>query len=132
MRLLLLALLFTTVQPARAANDGFEDAIASTARATGMSYQFGTRCSVDSKLLSRHKAKFEAEAKAANATLPAGKAVDLDAEFKLGSDEANRFYEAIADTSQRAMLCQQMTAQITQAVNNPSVLSLPTRGMRSR
>lgn len=127
MRLLLLALLLCTAHAALAANDGFEGAISSTARATGMSYQFGSRCGIDRDLLARHKAKFETEAATANATLPAGRAVDVDAEFKIGTDEADRFYDAVKDTSQRAMLCQQMGLQITQAVNHPSVLSFPTR-----
>lgn len=132
MRFLLLALMLATTPAARAADDGFEGAIASIAKATGMSYQFGSRCGVDEDLLGRHKTKFETEARAANATLPAGHAVDIDTEFKTGSDEANRFYDAIKDASQRAMICQQMTLQIRQAVENPSVLSLPTRGMRAR
>jgi len=130
MRFLLLALMLTPAH-VLAATDGFAGAITSTANAAGMSYQFGTRCGVDKNLLSRHKAKFEAEAEAANATLPAGQAVDIDTEFKKGSDEANRFYDAIEDTSQRAMVCQQMTMQINQAVEHPSVLSLPTRSMRA-
>ena len=56
----------------------------------------------------------------------------IDAEFKQGFDEANRFYDAIKDASQRAMICQQMTMRIRQAVENPSVLSLPTRSAPSR
>jgi hypothetical protein len=131
MRFLLLVLMLMPAH-ALATTDGLAGAIVATANATGMSYQFGTRCGVDKNLLSRHKTKFEAEAKAANATLSAGQAVDVDAEFQKGFDEANRFYDAIKDTSQRAMVCQQMTVQIRQAVENPGVLSLPTRGMRSR
>ena len=131
MRLLLFTLMLTPAL-ALAATDGFAGAIVSTANATGMSYQFGTRCGVDKNLLGRHKAKFEAEAKAANATLPAGQAVDIDAEFQKGSVEADRYYDAIKDTSQRALVCQQMTMQIRLAVEHPGVLSLPTRGMRPR
>ena len=115
-----------------AADAGFGDAITATARATGMSYQFGTRCGVDKDLLGRHRTKFQAEANAANATLPAGQMVDIDAELQVGSDEANRFYDAITDAAQRAMVCQQMTLQIRQAVEHPSVLSMPTRGLRPR
>lgn len=129
MRFLLLALMLTPAH-VLAATDGFAGAITSTANATGMSYQFGTRCGVDKNLLGRHKTKFEAEAKAANATLPAGQAVDIDAEFQKGLDEANRFYDAIKDASQRTMVCEQMTKQINQAVEHPGVLSLPTRSMR--
>lgn len=132
MRFLLLAPMLTSALFAPAMAAGFQDAIVSTANATGMSYQFGSRCGVEKSLLSRHKTKFEAEAKAANATLPAGQAVDVDAGFAKGADEANRFYDSIKDASQRAQVCQQMAMQIKRAVENPSVLSLPTGGTRSR
>ena len=126
MRVLLLALALLPAHSTLAANGGLAEAISATARATGMSNQFGTRCGVDADLLRRHKAKFEAEARAANATLPAGQAVDVPAEFQVGFDEANRFYDGVKDMPNRAMLCQQFTMQIEQAVSNPSVLSLPT------
>ncbi|MBX9401080.1 hypothetical protein K4L06_07120 [Lysobacter sp. BMK333-48F3] len=128
---LLLSLLLSA-SPALAANDGPAGAIASVARATGMSYQFGTRCGFDADLLRRHRNKFQAEANTANAALPAGQAVDIEAEFQIGFDEANRFYDGIKDTPQRGMVCQQFALQIKQAVEHPSVLSLPTNGMRPR
>ena len=132
MRSLAILLLLIPAASALAANDGPADAIMAIARATGMSYQFGTRCGFDPDLLRRHKSKFQAEANAANAALPAGQAVDIDAEFQVGFDEANRFYDGIKDTPQRAMICQQYALQIQQAVNHPSVLSLPTNRTRPR
>lgn len=128
----LLWLLLLSASPALAANDGPAGAIASIARATGMSYRFGFRCGFDADLLRRHRSKFQAEANAANAALPAGQAVDIEAEFQVGFDEADRFYDGVKDTPQRGMLCRQYALQIEQAVNHPSVLSLPTRGLRPR
>lgn len=115
-----------------AANDGMGEAITEIARATGMSNQFGTRCGFDKALLARHKSKFETEARQANATLPAGQQVDIAAEFQTGYDEANQFYDSIQDAAMRQQTCQAMMAQIRQAVDYPSVLSLPTRGLRPR
>ena len=126
MRYLFLALMLAPASSALAANGGFAEAIASTARATGVNNQFGARCGLDADLLRRHKAKFEAEARTANATLPAGQAVDVEAEFQVGFDEANRFYDGVKDTPQREMLCQKFAEQIQLAVSHPSVLSLPT------
>lgn len=114
------------------ANGGMGEAITATARATGMSNQFGTRCGFDKALLARHKAKFEAEARQANATLPAGQQVDVDVEYQTGFDEANRYYDSIKDAAMRGQICQAMMAQIRQALDYPSVLSLPTRRMRPR
>lgn len=132
MRFLLLALTLMSVPSALAAEHGLDEAIVSIAKATGVSYQFGSRCGVDPGLLRRHKAKFEVEANTANATLPAGQAVDVNGEFQAGVDEGNRFYDSVDDASHRAMLCQQFTVQITQMVSYPGVLTLPTRGMPPR
>ncbi|MEI2457314.1 hypothetical protein ABU614_05740 [Lysobacter firmicutimachus] len=128
----LLLCLLLPASPVPAADDGPAGAIASVARATGMSYRFGARCGFDPDLLRRHKSKFQAEANTANAALPAGQAVDIAAEFQVGFDEADRFYDGIKDTPQRGMVCQQFARQIEQAVEHPSVLSLPTRAMRPR
>jgi hypothetical protein len=127
MRPLVFALLLIPSSSALAANDGPEGAIASVARATGMSNQFSARCGLDPDLLKRHKAKFEVEANAANARLPAGHEVDINAEFAVGSDEANRYFDAVKDTPSRAMVCQAMEAQVTQALSGPGVLTLPVR-----
>lgn len=126
MRLLLACLLAATI-PAHAANDGPEGAIASVARASGMNHQFSTRCEADPDLLKRYQAKFEAEANAANARLPAGRAVDIDAEFAVGATEADRFYDGVKDTPQREMLCREMEAQARRALSGPGVLTLPVR-----
>lgn len=131
MRHLSLALLLVSL-PAFAASGGMGEAITEMARATGMSHQFGTRCGFDQALLARHKTKFEAEAAQANASLPAGQQVDVDAEFGTGHDEADRFYDSIGDAGSRAQICQAMMVQIRQAVDHPSVLSLPTRGLRAK
>lgn len=129
MRYLTLVLLLLPLSTS-AANGGMGEAITATARATGMSYQFGTRCGFDKALMARHKAKFETEARQANAALPAGQQVDVGAEFQMGYDEANKFYDSIKDAAMREQTCQAMMLQIRQAVDYPGVLSLPTRGMR--
>jgi hypothetical protein len=131
MKYLPLALLLVPLS-ATAANGGMGEAITATARATGMSYQFGTRCGFDKTLMARHKAKFEMEARQANATLPAGQQVNVGAEFQTGYDEADKFYDSIKDAAMREQTCQAMMVQIRQAVDYPSVLSLPTRGTRPR
>lgn len=127
MRSLPLMLLLAAALPAHAANDGPEGAIRSVARATGMSNQFSARCGMDPDVLKRHKAKFEREAQAANARLPAGHEVDIDAEYAVGSDEANRYFDGVKDAPSRAMVCQAMAAQVTQALSGPGVLTLPAR-----
>ena len=127
MRHLLLALLVATSLPVHAANDGPEGAIASVARATGMSNQFSARCGADPDLLKRHKAQFESEANTANARLPAGRQVDIRAEFTVGADEADRYYDGVKDTQARAMVCQAMEAQVTRALSGPGVLTIPVR-----
>lgn len=128
MRLLLLALLVATALPAHArAKGGLEEAIAEIARATGMSNQFSARCGMDADVLKRHKAKFETEANAANARLPAGHEVDINAEFTVGSDEANRYYDGVKETQSRAMVCQAMEAQVNQALSGPGPLTSPVR-----
>ena len=62
MRFPLFVVLLVVAPFAHGATTGFGEAIASTAKATGMSYQFGTRCGADANLLARHKAKFDIEA----------------------------------------------------------------------
>ena len=127
MRRLLFALLLATTFTAHAAKGGPEQAIMEVARATGMSNQFSARCGMDPDVLKRHKAKFEGEANAANARLPAGHEVDINAEYKVGSDEADRYYDSVKDSQSRAMVCQAMAAQVNMALSGPGVLTIPVR-----
>lgn len=84
------------------------------ARATGMAHQFSTRCGADEKLLKAYKAKYERETKRESERMYSD--LDIDAEFQLGFDEANRYYDSITEQQFRVMLCQQMKEKILLSV----------------
>ena len=86
------------------------------ARATGMAHQFSTRCGTDEKLLKAYKAKYERETKRESERLY--RDLDIDAEFQLGFDEANRYYDSITEQQFRVLICQQMKEKVALSVGN--------------
>lgn len=95
---------------------GHQEMLMGNARATGMAHQFSTRCGTDEKLLKAYKAKYERETKRESERLYCD--LDIDAEFQLGFDEANRYYDSITEQQFRVLICQQMKEKVALSVGN--------------
>jgi hypothetical protein len=95
---------------------GHQEMLMGNARATGMAYQFSTRCGTDEKLLKAYKAKYERETKRESERLYPN--LDIDAEFQIGFDEANRYYDGIKEQPFHALVCQQMKEKILLSVGS--------------
>lgn len=93
---------------------GHQEMLMGNARATGMAHQFSTRCGMDEKLLAAYKAKYERETKRESERLY--RDLDIDAEFQLGFDEANRYYDSVNEQAFKNMICQQMREKILLSV----------------
>ncbi len=101
---------------AAAPSAGHQEMLVSIARATGMAHQFSTRCGTDEKLLKAYKAKYESETKRESERLY--RDLDIDAEFQLGFDEANLYYDSVKEQPFKVMLCQQMKEKILLSVGS--------------
>ena len=95
---------------------GHREMLIGNARATGMAHQFSTRCGTDEKLLKAYKAKYERETKRESERLY--RDLDIDAEFQIGFDEANRYYDSVTEQQFRVLICQQMKEKIVLSVGS--------------
>jgi hypothetical protein len=95
---------------------GLKEAIVAGANATGQTYQFASRCGAEAALLKEYKARFDLEAKAGRAKLYPDLGIDIDAEFKVGADVGNQFYDSIRAAPNRTDVCRQTTELIQSLV----------------
>ena len=95
---------------------GHQEMLIGNARAAGMAHQFSTRCGTDEKLLKAYKAKYERETKRESERLY--RDLDIDAEFQIGFDEANRYYDSVTEQQFRVLICQQMNEKIVLSVGS--------------
>lgn len=112
----LLTLLFAPLAFSASPSPGHQQMLVANARATGMAHQFSTRCGTDEKLLKAYKAKYERETKRESERLY--RDLDIDAEFQLGFDEANRYYDSVNEPQFKVMLCQQMKEKMLLSVGS--------------
>lgn len=110
----LLTLSFAATVFSATPSAGHQEMLMGNARAAGMAYQFSTRCGTDEKLLKAYKAKYERETKRESERLY--RDLDIDAEFQLGFDEANRYYDSVKEQQFKALICQQMKEKIVLSV----------------
>ncbi len=95
---------------------GHQEMLMGNARATGMAHQFSTRCGTDEKLLKAYKAKYERETKRESERLY--RDLDIDAEFQIGFDEANRYYDGVKEQQFKSLICQQMKEKILLSIGD--------------
>lgn len=96
---------------------GYPETLVTFARATGLSYQFGTRCGIDEELLRKYKSKYETQTRTESLRLYPK--LDIDAEYQRGVDEGERFYNAVKDPAYQALVCGQMKEKIQLALASP-------------
>ncbi|MFZ5841611.1 MAG: hypothetical protein ACOY3E_01820 [Pseudomonadota bacterium] len=106
----LLTLSFAPIAFSASPSPGHQAMLMTNARATGMAHQFSARCGTDEKLLKAYKAKYERETKRESERLY--RDLDIDAEFQIGFDEANRYYDSVNEPQFKVLLCQQMKEKI--------------------
>lgn len=126
-RRLLLTLIVSTyasVSFAELSVEGQKESIVSVANATGQSYQFASHCGADANLLKQYRARFLYETTKGRIKLYPSLNIDIDAEFKVGQDVADQYYDAVKSGPGRAQVCNQTTELIQSLTKVP--LNLPS------